>query len=58
MKDLEQLRARLPALRDVTYLNTGTLGVMAEPVLERYVEALQRVERFGHSRWDEVWATA
>jgi hypothetical protein len=33
MTDLEQLRARLPALRDVTYLNTGTLGVMAEPVL-------------------------
>jgi selenocysteine lyase/cysteine desulfurase len=58
MKDLEQLRARLPALRDVTYLNTGTLGVMAEPVLERYAEALQRVERFGHARWDEVRAIA
>jgi len=58
MKDLEQLRARLPARRDVTYLNTGTLGVMAEPVLERYVEALQRVERFGRARWDEVRAIA
>ncbi len=58
MKDLEQLRARLPVLRNVTYLNTGTMGVMAEPVLEQYVEALQRVERFGHARWDEMWSAA
>ena len=42
------LRARLPALKDVTYMNSGTEGIMAEPVLESYLKTLSRFERYGH----------
>ena len=46
------LRARLPALADVTYMNSGTEGIMAEPVLESYLQTLTRFERYGH--WGRV----
>ncbi|GBD21936.1 putative cysteine desulfurase [bacterium HR28] len=48
MYDLASVRAQLPTLRSFTYLNTGTLGLMAEPVLARYREAVERAQRFGH----------
>ena len=46
--DLAAVRAALPALRDVRYLNTGTEGIMAEPVLEAYFDILRAFERYGH----------
>ncbi|MGH2458582.1 MAG: aminotransferase class V-fold PLP-dependent enzyme [Chloroflexota bacterium] len=48
--DLTGLRAALPSLADVTYLNSGTEGIMAEPVLKRYFEILGHFERYGY--WD------
>jgi selenocysteine lyase/cysteine desulfurase len=42
------LRTKLPALADVTYMNSGTEGIMAEPVLEAFLKILTRFERFGH----------
>lgn len=53
MYDLASIRAQLPALASCTYLNTGTLGLMAEPVLARYREALDRAHRFGYLILDE-----
>lgn len=47
--DLEVARANLPVLRDWTYLNTGTVGVMAEPVLRKHLEHIADHERFGHA---------
>lgn len=46
--DLEAMRAALPLLNEVTYLNTGTVGIMAEPVLERHLAAQADYERGGH----------
>lgn len=46
--DLAAIRAQIPATREVSYLNFGTEGIMAEPVLEAYLDVLSRFERFGH----------
>ena len=46
--DLAAVRAALPILREVTYLNTGTVGLMPEPVLERHLAAQAAYERGGH----------
>ena len=47
--DLEAARANLPVLQEWTYLNTGTVGVMAEPVLRKHLEHIADHERFGHA---------
>jgi selenocysteine lyase/cysteine desulfurase len=47
--DLELARSNLPVLRDWTYLNTGTVGVMAEPVLQKHLEHIADHERYGHA---------
>jgi L-cysteine/cystine lyase len=46
--DLAAARAALPALRDVTYLNTGTEGIMAAPVLREHLRAVAWHETHGH----------
>ena len=46
--DLAAVRAALPALDDVIYLNSGTEGIMAEPVLTAYLDTLTYFERYGH----------
>jgi selenocysteine lyase/cysteine desulfurase len=46
------VRKQLPSLADVTYMNSGTEGIMAEPVLEAYLKILTRFERYGH--WGRV----
>jgi selenocysteine lyase/cysteine desulfurase len=46
--DLALVRAQLPVLAECTYLNTGTVGVMAEPVLEKHLAYIADHERFGH----------
>lgn len=50
--DVAELRRQLPSLREVTYMNSGTEGIMAQPVLDAYLKALTRFEQFGH--WARV----
>jgi selenocysteine lyase/cysteine desulfurase len=50
--DLAAIRAQLPATDDVTYLNFGTEGIVAEPVLKGYLDTLARFERYGH--WERT----
>ncbi|HVB96798.1 MAG TPA: aminotransferase class V-fold PLP-dependent enzyme [Chloroflexota bacterium] len=45
--DLTAIRQALPALADVIYMNNGTEGIMAEPVLATYFDTLGRFERYG-----------
>ena len=47
--DLDAVRRELPILQEVTYLNTGTIGIMAEPVLARHLAAQAAYERGGHT---------
>lgn len=47
--DLAAVRAALPVLGEVTYLNTGTVGIMAEPVLAAHLTAIADYERRGHA---------
>jgi selenocysteine lyase/cysteine desulfurase len=42
------VRADFPALADLTYLNLGTHGLMPEPALRRYLDAVARYEREGY----------
>jgi selenocysteine lyase/cysteine desulfurase len=46
--DLDSLRQSLPILKDVTYLNTGTVGIMPRPVLETHLAAISSYELGGH----------
>lgn len=47
--DLEVVRANVAILDEWTYLNTGTVGVMAEPVLARHLDYIGEYERGGHT---------
>ena len=49
---LDSLRASIPLLGEWTYLNTGTVGVMAEPVLNAHLANLSHFERGGHTAQD------
>jgi len=46
--DLAAIRQALPSLADVTYMNSGTEGIMAEPVLKSYFDVLGHFERYGY----------
>lgn len=46
--DLAAIRQALPALNDITYMNSGTEGIMAEPVLKAYFDVLGHFERYGY----------
>jgi len=47
--DIERLRKQLPILAECLYFNTGTVGIMAEPVLERHLDNIADHERGGHA---------
>jgi selenocysteine lyase/cysteine desulfurase len=47
--DLDSVRRDLPVLQDWTYLNTGTVGIMPEPVLEKHLAYIADHERGGHA---------
>jgi selenocysteine lyase/cysteine desulfurase len=47
--DVDAARGNLPVLEEWTYLNTGTVGVMAEPVLAAHLENVADHERNGHA---------
>jgi selenocysteine lyase/cysteine desulfurase len=46
--DLRAIRAALPALAELTYMNSGGEGIMAEPVLAPFLEMMARFERNGY----------
>ena len=50
--DLVAMRQQLPALKDVVYMNSGTEGIMAESVKEKFFATLGRFESYGH--WGRV----
>lgn len=45
---LQEIRQDYAALQDLTYLNTGTVGLMSESVLARHLEHIAAYERSGH----------
>ena len=47
--DCTAVREAIPFLQDRVYLNTGTEGLLAEPVLADYQAAIARQEREGHA---------
>ena len=54
--DLERVRAALPALQECTYLNTGTFGLVAEPVADRALAALRTFDTRGMAAHDQALA--
>ncbi|MHB1132331.1 MAG: aminotransferase class V-fold PLP-dependent enzyme [Chloroflexota bacterium] len=54
--DVEALREQLPVLRDVVYLNSGTVGLTARPVLERLWQEVSLFESEGAVRYKEMQA--
>jgi selenocysteine lyase/cysteine desulfurase len=46
--DLTAIRKALPSLSEITYMNSGTEGIMAEPVLQAYLDVLGHFERYGY----------
>lgn len=45
--DSASVRAAFPTLEDVTYLNVGTYGIMPEPALAQFLDAVAAFERGG-----------
>lgn len=54
--DLAGLRKALPILEQVTYLNTGTVGIMPQPVLDKHLSAIAHYETGGHVAQPEAQA--
>jgi selenocysteine lyase/cysteine desulfurase len=52
--DLPRARAALPGLADSTYLNAGTYGIPAAPVLDRLLELTRQAEEHGTPGYEEV----
>jgi selenocysteine lyase/cysteine desulfurase len=45
---IEEIRANYNALHEICYLNTGTVGILSETVLERQLHRIAKYERYGH----------
>jgi selenocysteine lyase/cysteine desulfurase len=45
---VDQIRAEYSALNDISYLNTGTIGLMSETVLRNHLDRIAQYERLGH----------
>ncbi|MCC7353843.1 MAG: aminotransferase class V-fold PLP-dependent enzyme [Anaerolineae bacterium] len=54
--DVHKVRALLPVLREYNYLNVGTYGIVAEPVLARSLERLRNYDARGVAAYEEVIA--
>lgn len=52
--DLQQARAALPALSRCIYLNVGTYGILARPVLQRLLELTTEAEEQGTPGYERV----
>ncbi|MGH2369266.1 MAG: aminotransferase class V-fold PLP-dependent enzyme [Chloroflexota bacterium] len=61
--DIAAARRAFPVLDEIVYLNTGTMGIMAEPVADRYLALLRDFEVRGLAaepearRWADVART-
>ncbi len=47
--DTDLLRSHIPVLSEWTYLNTGTVGVMPDPVFEALIDSMRDYEQGGHT---------
>jgi selenocysteine lyase/cysteine desulfurase len=45
---IDEIRANYRALHEICYLNTGTVGIISETVLERHLHRIGEYERYGH----------
>lgn len=54
--NLDSVRAALPALRECTYLNTGSYGLVAEPVADRVAAAVRYLDTRGVVAYDDALA--
>ncbi len=50
--DVDLARCERPALADMTYLNTGTSGIVAEPIVDALIENTRFAERHGHRGYE------
>ncbi|MEZ4523726.1 MAG: aminotransferase class V-fold PLP-dependent enzyme [Thermomicrobiales bacterium] len=56
--DVTHLRSELPILREWTYLNTGTVGIMPDPVFDELMQIMRHYEQGGHTAQADVVAGA
>jgi selenocysteine lyase/cysteine desulfurase len=54
--DLDRVRAALPALQECTYLNTGTFGLVAEPVAAHALDAQRAFDTRGMAMHEQALA--
>ena len=52
--ELSKVRAALPILEETAYFNTGTIGVMARPVLGAYLDNIERFQSRGWIMWHDM----
>ena len=52
--ELSKVRAALPILEETAYFNTGTIGIMARPVLDAYLESTERFQSRGWIMWYDM----
>lgn len=52
--DVAAVREAYPLLTEMAYFNTGTYGIMAEPVLQRYLDNVAQFERRGMAANEHV----
>lgn len=52
--DVRKVRAELPVLREWTYLNTGTVGIMPNPVFDHLTALMRHYEQGGHTSQADV----
>lgn len=52
--DLNEVRSALPILEETAYFNTGTIGVMARPVLDAYLASIEKFQSRGWVMWYDM----
>lgn len=56
--DVQLLRSHLPILKEWTYMNTGTVGIMPDPVFDELAATLRHYEQGGHTTQADAVAGA
>ncbi len=56
--DLQGVRSQLPILNEWTYMNTGTVGIMPDPVFEQLTDIMRHYEQGGHTAQADAVAGA
>ncbi len=52
--DVPAVRSELPILREWTYLNTGTVGIMPDSVFDQLASTMRHYEQGGHTTQSDV----